>query len=185
MKHTAIPAMMLNLAIAGVYAQQIPVRMTFSGTGSASSIDLKQPNTSTAEENVAGHGSLGQFTLRNVRAVALVPQPSSTCSGVFFPSVFGAGQFRFQDGSLLKITLNEGGDCIDFVRMVGHCTLNFKITGGTGRFRNASGVLTYTETSLPLLANGLNQPVLFSEAGELRGMISGLTMEDKSEDEQR
>ena len=84
MKHIATMAMMLNLAIAGVHAQQIPVRMTFSGTGGASPIDLKQPNTSTAEENVAGYGTLGPFTFRNVRAVALAPQPSSTCSGSFF-----------------------------------------------------------------------------------------------------
>ena len=44
MKHITTVALMLNLGVAGVYAQQIPVKMTFSGTGGASAIDLKQPN---------------------------------------------------------------------------------------------------------------------------------------------
>ena len=59
MKHLATLALMLHLAVAGVYAQPRPVKMTFSGTGAASPIDLKHPNTSTTEENVAGYGTLG------------------------------------------------------------------------------------------------------------------------------
>jgi len=159
--------------------------MTFSGTGTASPIDLKQPNTNTAEQNVAGNGTLGPFTFRNVSALALSPQPSSTCSGVFFPRVAGAGLLRFQDGSLLKVNLTQGGDCIDFVHLVGHCTLTFKINGGTGRFQNASGVLTYTETALPVLADALNNPVFFSETGEFTGTISGVAMEEEPQDVQR
>ena len=185
MKHIATMALMLNLAIASVHAQQTPVKMTFSGTGAGSPIDLKRPNANTAEENVAGNGTLGPFTFRDVRAIATSPQPSSTCSGLYFPSVAGAGQLRFQDGSLLKVNLTQGGDCIDLVHMVGHCTLTFKISGGTGRFKNASGVLTYTETALPLLADALFNPVLFSETGDFTGMITGVTMEEESDDVRR
>ena len=47
MKHTATVALMLNLGVAGVYAQQSPVNMTFSGDGRPSVIDLKHPNTNT------------------------------------------------------------------------------------------------------------------------------------------
>ena len=159
--------------------------MTFSGTGAASPIDLKQPGTNTAEENVAGNGALGQFTFRDVRAIATFPQPSSTCSGLFFPSAAGAGVLRFQDGSLLTVTLTQGGDCIDLVHLVGHCTLTFKITGGTGRFKNASGVLTYTETALPVLADASNNPVLFTETGEFTGTISGVGVEEDSQDMRR
>ena len=176
---------MMNLAIASVYAQQNAVKMTFSGTGAASPIDLKQPNTNTAEENVAGNGTLGPFTFRDVRAIAISPQPFSTCSGLYFPSVAGAGLLRFQDGSLLKVNLTQGGDCIDLVHMVGHCTLILQITGGTGRFKNASGVLTYTETALPVLADALNNPVFFSETGEFTGTISGVAMEEEPQDVQR
>src|SRR4051794_18496860 len=127
MKHAGTMALMLNLAIASAYAQQTPVNMTFSGTGGPSTIDLKQPNTNTAEENVAGDGTLGRFTFRNVSAIALSPQPSSTCSGLFFPRVAGAGLLRFHGGNLLQVNLTHGGDCIDLVHMVGHCTLTFKI----------------------------------------------------------
>ena len=69
--------------------------------------------------------------------------------------------------------------------MVGHCTLTFKITGGSGRFKNASGVLTYTETALPVLADGLNNPAFFSETGEFTGTISGVTMEADYQDGRR
>ena len=181
MKHIATMALMLDLAIASVYAQQA-VKMTFSGTGAGSPIDLKQPNASTAEENVAGHGTLGQFTFHDVRSVATVPQPSATCVGLYFPSVAGAGLLRFKDGSVLTVNLTQGGDCIDLVHLVGNCTLNFKITGGTGRFKNASGDLTYTETALPLLADALDNPVFFSETGSFTGTISGVAREEGSRD---
>jgi hypothetical protein len=181
MKRLTTLALMGNLAIASAYAQR-PVNLVFSGTGAASPIDLKQPNTSTSEENVSGSGTLGQFTFRDVRAIAISPQPSATCVGLFFPSVAGAGLLRFQDGSVLTVNLTQGGDCIDLVHLVGHCTLTLKITGGTGRFKNASGVLTYTETALPLLADASNNPVFFSETGEFTGTISGVATEDESQD---
>ena len=74
MKHIATVALMLNLGVAGVYAQQKPVKMTFSGTGGPSTINLQQPDTNTSEDNFAGNGTLGSFTFRNVRAI-------SSCSG--------------------------------------------------------------------------------------------------------
>ena len=63
MKHIAIVALMLNLGVAGVYAQQRPVKMTFSGTLGPSTLSL-QPNTNTDEQNLAGNGTLGPFTFR-------------------------------------------------------------------------------------------------------------------------
>src|ERR1039458_9103169 len=108
MKHTATMALVLTLGVAGVYAQQIPVNMTFSGDGSPSAIDLKLPSTNTGEENLAGNGTQGPFTFRLVKANAAAPQPSTTCSGptkFYFPDVAGAGLFRFFDGSLLNVNL--------------------------------------------------------------------------------
>ena len=175
MKHIAMAALMLNLGVAGVYAES-PVRMMFTGNGGASAINLQHPNTNAIEEDVAGNGTFGPFTFRDVRSGATTPQASSTCAGVFFPSVAGGGILRFQDGSLLKVILKEGGDsgdCLDFVNKVGHCKLTLEIKGGTGRFQNATGVLTYTETALPAVFDGFGLPALTTEVGEITGTISG------------
>ena len=180
MKHLTTIALM-NLVVAGAYAQQTPIKMTFSGTAGASPIDLKQPDTNTGEENLAGNGTLGAFTFRVVKASANGPQPNITCTGLYFQTVAGAGLFRFQDGSLLSVTLTQGGDCIDLVHMLAHCTWIFKINGGTGRFQNASGALTLTETALPVLADALGIPVFFSETGTFTGTISGMDTEDNSQ----
>jgi hypothetical protein len=177
-----VVGLMLDLGVAGVYAQSgrpmnVHVKMMFSGNGAPSPINLNQPHTSTGEENVAGDGTLGPFSFRNVSATANTPHPSSTCSGLFFPRVAGAGLLRFQDGSLLKVNLTQGGDCIDLVQMVGHCTLTFQIDGGTGRFKDASGVLTLTETAHPILADASNNPVFFTETGQLTGTVFGVDIE--------
>ena len=178
MKRIATLALMLTLGVASVYAQQHPVSMRFSGSGGPSPIDLKQPNSVAFEEHVVGNGSLGPFTYRDLRAASIPPQTISTCPGPFLPAVFGGGIFRFQDGSLLtfSITPNQGGDCIDMVNKVAHCTLTLEITGGTGRFQNASGVLTYTETAalLAVADRSTVPPTVFltSETGEITGAIS-------------
>jgi hypothetical protein len=167
-------------AAAAVYAHEKPVKMTFSGTSAPSTINLQQPDTSTYEDNFAGKGTLGSFTFRNVRAIANSPMPSSTCSGpnqLYFPDPAGAGVFRFQDSSLLNVHLTQGGDCVDLVAQEGHCTLTLQITGGTGRFKNASGSLTFTETSVPVLADASNNPVFFAATGEFRGTVSGVSEE--------
>jgi len=185
MKRITTIALMVTLAMASAYAQQ-NVKMTFSGTGGASTIDLKQPNSSTGEENVAGNGPFGQFTFRNVSATTLAPQPSTTClTGPYFVRLAGAGLFRFQDGSLLAVTLTQGGDCIDLVHFLGHCTLTFTINGGTGRFQNATGVLTYTETAMPLLGDASQNPVFFAESGEITGTISRAAIDEEPQDVRR
>jgi hypothetical protein len=187
MKHIATMALLFNLGVANVYAQQHPVKMVFSGTSAASTVNLQQPDTSNDEDNFAGKGTLGSFTFRNVRAIANSPTPSSTCSGpskLYFVDPAGAGVFRFQDGSLLKVNLTQGDDCIDLAANEGHCTLTLQITGGTGRFKNASGTLTFTETSVPVLADALHNPVFFAATGEFTGTVSGVSEEQHQAEEQ-
>ena len=79
MKHKAIMALMLNLSIASVYAQERPVKMTFSGTNVATTISL-QPNTVTDEQHSAGNGTFGAFTFCELHADGSAPQPPSGCS---------------------------------------------------------------------------------------------------------
>ena len=108
---------------------------------------------------------------------------SSTCSGlgeIFFQELAGAGVFRFQDGSLLETSLTQGGDCID-PSGVAHCTLTFQITGGTGRFKNASGVLTMTETVVLVESDTAGNPVLLAATGEFTGTISGVDIGDDNQ----
>ncbi|HWF37466.1 MAG TPA: hypothetical protein VG322_03040 [Candidatus Acidoferrales bacterium] len=187
MKHIATMALMLNLGVAGVYAHEKPVKMTFSGTEGASAINLQFADTHTGEFNFAGNGALGSFTFRNVEAEAAFPQQSSACSAnqVYFSTVAGAGVFRFQDGSLLKVKLTEGFDCIDFAAMEAHCTRTFQITGGTGRFKDASGILTLTETAVPVLADAAQSPVFFIAAGEFTGTVSGVAREEEERQDER
>ena len=62
--------------------------------------------------------------------------------------------------------------------MMAHCTWIFKISGGTGRFKNATGALTLTETALPVLADAHNNPVFFAATGEITGTVSGVAREE-------
>jgi hypothetical protein len=187
MKYIAALALMVNLGVATVYAQQHSIKMTYSGTSGATAIDLKQPGAQTGEENFAGNGALGQFTFLLISGETTSPQPPpSTCSGpanIYFTRVGGAGVFRFQDGSLLKVNLTQGADCVDLAAQQGHCTLTLQITGGTGRFKDASGTLTLTETNVPVLADTSNNPVFFASTGEFTGTISGVGRDGDHHDE--
>jgi hypothetical protein len=172
------------LAASVFYTQDVvaqeSVKMRFSGTSAPSTINLQQPDTSNDGDNFAGQGTLGSFTVTNVRAIANSPGSSSTCSGsnqIYLPELAGAGVFRFQDGSLLEVNLTQGGDCINLTTGEAHCSVTFQITGGTGRFHHASGVLTMTETVETVAADALGNPVLFAATGGFTGTISGVARE--------
>jgi hypothetical protein len=172
------------LAASAFYAQnmvaQESVKMRFSGTSAPSTINLQQPDTSNDGDNFAGQGTLGSFTVTNVRAIANSPGTSSTCSGsnqIYLPELAGAGVFRFQDSSLLEVNLTQGGDCINLTTGEAHCSVTFQITGGTGRFHHASGVLTMTETVETVAADALGNPVFFAATGGFTGTISGVARE--------
>lgn len=185
-KHLAIAALVFNFGVVAARADDQSVKMKFSGTSAPSTINLQQPNTSNDGDNFAGRGTLGSFTVTNVRAISNSPGTSSTCSGpnlLFLPELAGAGVFRFRDGSLLEINLTQGGDCIDLSTGVAHCTLTFQITGGTGRFLHASGVLTMIETVETVAADAQGNPVFFAATGEFTGTISGIASEDSPDRE--
>jgi len=57
--------------------------------------------------------------------------------------------------------------------------VTFQITGGTGRFKDVSGILTLTETVQPVLADASNNPVFFASTGEFKGTVSGMAREDE------
>ena len=84
----------------------------------------------------------------------------------------GGGVFRFQDGSLLTVNLAEGSACIDLAAAQGHFTVTYRIIGGTGRFKDASGTLTLTYTVVPVVADASNDPQFLAATGELTGTVS-------------
>ena len=164
-------ALMLALGVAGAYAQQEHghVKMTFSGTNVATTINL-QANTVTDEMHAGGTGSLGRFTFRELHADGTAPPPEG-CTGPSFGVLKGAGVFRFQDGSLLIVTVKDGSGCINLVERFSALIVNYQITGGTGRFANASGKLTMTATQTPVLRNAINAPALLPIAGQFEGTV--------------
>lgn len=177
MKHIATMALLLNLGAAGVYAQGKPIFLAFSGTTGGTANNLQYPNTTTGEDDFAGGGTLGSFAVRNIRAQNNAPSESSTCSGpnqLFFTEAAGGSVFRFLDGSLLNLQLISAGDCIDTTTGVAQCTVSYQITGGTGRFKNASGALTMTETVAAVLFDAYGNFVLGEATGAYTGTISGL-----------
>src|ERR1051325_5034066 len=137
MKHITTVALMLNLGVASIYAQDRTVKMTFSGSTAATTLNL-QPGTVTDEEHFAGNGTLGRFTFRQLRAdeFPFPGQPPSTCSPqrrLYFPVARGGGVFRFPSGSLLKVWITGGAYCIDLTDLtapVGNLTVTYQITGG-------------------------------------------------------
>jgi hypothetical protein len=185
--------LMLNPGVAGIYAQQGPfsqqgpIKMTVSGTNVATTIDL-QPGTITDEVNFAGNGTLGPFTYRELHADTLSPQSSSTCvggTGLYVPTLAGGGVFRFRDGSLLNIGLTEGSLCIDPTAGVAHFSGMYTVTGGTGRFKGASGALTLNSTVSAVLFSSSNAPVLLTNVGEFVGQVFGVAIGEKGRDERQ
>jgi hypothetical protein len=175
MKHPLTLALVLTLGAASVNAQQgqpIPVWIIDSGTNAPTQTIL-QPGAATGEAIFAGHSSLGPFTYRELQASAPVPMPSATCGGALlnFPIVTGAGVFRFQDGSLLTVKIKEGSSCVDLAAGNAKVTLTYQITGGTGVFKNASGTLTVTGISNPVLFDAMMSPVFFAVSSEGTGTI--------------
>lgn len=180
MKPIATLALMIIFGVAGINAQPGPVNMTLSGTAAASTINLL-PGIATSEYQLAGNGTLGQFDLRTVSVSTPSPQVSNTCSGptkLYLSAVAGAGVFRFGNGSLLKVNLTGGSDCIDFSAGDALCIRVFQITGGTGRFKNASGgTVTLTMTVVPVLGDASNNPVFFTVTGGVTGAVPQVAME--------
>jgi hypothetical protein len=176
MKHLAIAPLMVIFGVAGICAQPASVNMTVSGTAANSTVQLP-PGPPASEYNLTGDGTLGPFTFRLVNSSTpdpVMPAPP-TCSSptqVYFAAVAGAGVLRSQDGSLLTLNLTGGGDCIDFSAPQAVCIRIFQITGGTGRFKNASGSLTLTMAVTPVLSDATGDPVFFSVTGEVKGTAS-------------
>ena len=161
-------------AQAGAEGWSADVKMRFSGTMTATTLNL-EPDSITDEADLAGDGSLGPFTFRELHADTLVPQtdPPSSCLPPlgFIPVVRGGGVLRFQDGSLLVVNLTGGSLCIDFAAGVAQLTETYTIARGTKRFMRATGDLTLTAMVSPVFASAAGAPQLLTSTGTIEGTV--------------
>jgi len=157
----------------GFDARHSQLKMAFSGSMVPTSLDV-QSDTITDEELLAGNGTLGPFTFRKLRTDETVPQFFGSCgsgSGPTIRVVAGGGIFRFEDGSLLTVTVTDGVLCVDFDHGVGHLTETYQITGGTGRFKGASGTFQSTGILSAVMFSASNAAVLLTNTGEFKGTV--------------
>jgi len=182
MKH--VMTLVLGLMCsASIQARDYPVNMTYSGSITSQKVSappvslVAGGNSALNEVTVAGNGSLGPFTLHEVAATAAQPTSfgcAAPDNSALFTFVKAAGIFRFQDGSLLTYELKAGTSCIDFTKGFGNSTIIETITGGTGRFKNASGTLTIkVPVSYPVLfdATMTEAVLLVIPSGQVTGTI--------------
>jgi hypothetical protein len=175
LKPLALIGLLLNLGVTSAFAQQLPLKMTFSGSSVPTGITV-QPNTVTDEELLAGNGTLGSFSFRKLRTDESVPESFGACGDGFGPNLrvpVAGGVFRFEDGSLLTVNLTDGLLCVDVDHLVGHLSESYQITGGTGRFTGVTGVLTLTAALNPALFSPSNAVLLLTVTGHLEGTLVG------------
>jgi hypothetical protein len=181
MNYLATTALILSFGIPG-YAQHVSANMRLSGTAAASAVDLGT-GAPVSEYTLAGKGALGKFTLRVVSSGTTSPQQSTTCSGpnkLYFPILTGAAVFRFHDESLLNAAVTGGSDCIDLSAGHAQCIRIFQITGGTGRFKDASSNnLALTMVVTPVVPAN---PVFFFVTGEITGTVFKVAADNQSQD---
>ena len=193
MRHLPTVALMLNLGVASLYAQDPAeehsrasrVRMRFSGSTMSTALTIA-PDTLNHESDVTGDGSLGPFTYRGLWADDPGSQSSGSCGGGFGPNfrvAAGGGVFRFEDGSLLTVRLTEGTLCVDIAdpsHPVGRQFETYRITGGTGRFRHAAAkcgvaaeecTLELTATRGVVLGDSSGAPKFFTFTGDFQGTL--------------
>jgi hypothetical protein len=165
MKHIATMTLMLTLGVVSTYAQN--VNMSLSGTAAPSTINLGV-GMGTSEYHLDGNS----VSLRLVSASGPSAQPPAGCTtGVFGTVLAGEGVFRFADGSLLKANVTGGTDCVNPSAGEALCIRNLQITGGTGRFKNASGNVTVTMNLETVVKGNFH---MFTDTAELTGTLSGV-----------
>jgi hypothetical protein len=179
-KNFATMALMLTFSAVAGYAQHNPVKMNSSGPEVVTAFNV-QANTTTCDEKLTGDGSLGEFTYSGLRADWNNVTITNACPNGNLAVASGAGIFRFRDGSLMSVNITGGSICID-ANQLGHLTETYQVTGGTGRFSNATGELSHTATLNVVLLDASGNPLLLTHTGWFDGTIVGVAEEEQGGD---
>lgn len=73
----------------------------------------------------------------------------------------------------MTVNITGGRICID-ANQIGHLAEKYQITGGTGRFKNASGDLSLKGTLNVILSDASGLPRLLTNTGEFDGSVIGV-----------
>ena len=150
-------------------AAQIPLKGTFSGTFVNTQIDT---NNDGRKASLGTRGMKGTFGPATGQAMLEYASPSpGTClnghAGVILTLVPGTGHDVARltsTGDLIIGEYTAGALCVDTSTGIQFFTLTEQVTGGTGRFAEATGSITITGTSMRLFADA---------AGNFFGASSG------------
>lgn len=193
LKNLATMALAVTFGVAAGYAQDNAAKMKPSGSEVVTPFNFQanaptwkssgpevvtafnlQTNTTTCEEKLTGQSSLGDFTYDGLRADSNNFTITDACPNGNLPVTSGAGIFRFSDGSLMSVNITGGAICID-ANELGHLTETYQVTGGTGRFGNATGELSHSATLNVVLFDALGNPLLLTHTGQFDGAVAGVT----------
>ena len=127
----SMKVLILTLLLAGITVAAVERPFSARGTGVAAFILDANGNVIGADVTSSGHGThVGQFT--NFGKVKFTPDPDNP--NIVHPS--GEAVLIAADGDKLNIVIDNAS--MDLT--TGIATGQFRITGGTGRFANATGL---------------------------------------------
>ena len=178
LKRFIVVGSMLVMFTGMALAQEKPVKMKYSGSELTTAFLLQGPDTVIAgEEKLAGNGRLGQFTYRALRGDDVTTLTfTSACPNGNIPVTEGEGIFRFSDGSLMTVQIAGGSICVD-VNQIGHLAETYKVTGGTGRFKRATGNLSLEGSLNVVLSDASGNPLLLTNIGKFDGTVLGVAQQ--------
>ena len=150
----------------------VPVNFSFDGTGHPGN-----PSGAAAQELLTGHDNIGgPFTGENIGEYALDPSTSCTApdgtAGIRLELVEAVGAVAYNQGQLYFYGVGPGSGCISTSTAVFVLSETHTVLGGTGKFANASGSITMTQTGKVLGAPaspgfGIFTAASITEAGRL------------------
>ena len=84
----------------------------------------------------------------------------------------------------MTVGLIQGAGCADLTTGLAHLTGTYRITGGTGRFKGASGTLRLTAILTPVVFNA-GGVFLATDTGEFEGTVFGVAIGEERQDERQ
>ncbi len=141
---------------ASTEAETIPVKWKKSGT-LINQVQMGNPDGSPADPAVLIFGkAVGAPGPADIQVVSRLgtPEWSLDCfdgaGGLKFPMVTNDFAATLVDMSMITATLADGYVCMDKISGTTHAEFDLVVTGGTGRFKGASGDLLVVVDTIPV-----------------------------------